>query len=75
MNDTPTSTYSITQGGNLAVIAAAIALVLSHPDFTNQANVEVLLTALVIAVGAAVSWYGRWRKGDLTLGGFRKPQA
>lgn len=67
------STYSTTQAGNLAVIAAAIALVFSHPDLSNVANVETLLGALVIVGAACVSWYGRFRKGDLTITGFRKP--
>ncbi len=73
-NNTPTSSYSLTQGANIATFAAAISLLLSHPDFTNPANIQTILTALVMAVTAAISFYGRYRKGDVTPVGFRKQQ-
>lgn len=66
------STYSITQAGNIAVFAAAISLFFSHPDLSDPTTIQTLLTALVIVVGAAISFYGRYRRGDLTALGFRK---
>lgn len=61
--------YSTTQGGNLLVIAAAIALIFSKFGITLVPDdIVIILTA----VGVAISWYGRYKKGDLTLGGFRK---
>lgn len=65
--------YSTTQATNLTSIAAAIALVFSHPDLSNVANIETLLTALVILVAAGYNFYNRFKKGDLTPTGFRKP--
>ncbi len=62
--------YSTTQGGNLVVVAGAISLILSKfgiiilPD-----ELAIILTA----IGVCVSWYGRWRKGDIKFSGLRKP--
>lgn len=64
--------YSTTQATNLATIAAAIALIFSHPDLSNVANVETLLAAAVIVIASGISYWSRFKKGDLTLGGFRK---
>lgn len=64
--------YSVTQSGNLTVIASAISLIASHADLSSSENVQILLTALVVLFSGAVSFYGRYRKGDLTFSGFRK---
>lgn len=65
--------YSTTQAGNLAIIAGAIALILAKFGYSIGSDEIQLLIGAVLIVGAAgVSWYKRYKKGDLTLGGFRK---
>jgi len=67
--------FSVTQGSNIAVFAAAIALVVKYfkPDAgITQEEVGVLLAAVATLVAAVISFINRFKKGDLTLGGFRK---
>ena len=65
--------YSLTQGGNLAAFIGVILLVLNHFNINiAQDEIEVLIGGIVAVVGIATSWYGRWRKGDLKLGGARR---
>ena len=68
------SKYSLTQGGNLAVIAGFIVLVLRHYriEFISESEIIAVLGGLVVVGGVIASWYGRFRRGDLTIGGFRK---
>jgi len=61
--------YSLTQGGNLTVVVGLIVMVLQHFNI-NIATDEV--TQIVIAVGVVISWFGRYRQGDIKLSGFRK---
>lgn len=67
------SKFSLTQGGNLTAIAGFVAMILHHYRI-NIAETEIvaLLGGAVTAIGIIVSWVGRYRKGDLTMGGFRK---
>ncbi len=66
--------YSLTQGGNLVVFAGVMVwafktffkIEITNDDATN------FLTAVLMVVGLVSSWIGRWRKGDLTVAGFRK---
>lgn len=69
--------YSMTQAGNLVTIittvAALIGVTVDPAAVSACLNVGTAVTALgTILVGAAISWYGRYKKGDITLGGFRK---
>ncbi|MES2060222.1 MAG: hypothetical protein V4438_04295 [Patescibacteria group bacterium] len=64
-------TYSTTQTTNIAAFAAAISLIVSHPNLSNPADVQTLITALVIAVTAIISWINRFKKGDVTVTGRR----
>lgn len=66
-------TYSTTQASNIAVLAGAIALVLSrfHVSIGSE-DIQILLSAILIVGGVLVNWYQRYKRGDLTVGGFRK---
>jgi len=66
-------TYSMTQGGNLAVIIGMIMLVLKYFNVQiAEEEIQILIGGVLAVVGVVVSWYGRFRKGDLTVGGFRR---
>ena len=61
--------YSTTQSGNLLVIASCVSMILGH------FNVHLLpeeIALVLTAAGVAISWYGRWKKGDITVAGFYK---
>lgn len=65
--------YSVTQGGNLAVIIGMIMLVLKYFNINiAQEELQTLAGGILAILGVLVAWYGRYRKGDLTVGGFRK---
>lgn len=67
--------FSTTQAANLAIFAGAIFLVVKHfkPEIAiTKEDIEVILTATFVFVAAVVSFVNRFKKGDLTLGGFRK---
>lgn len=65
--------YSLTQGGNLAVILGLVMLILKYYHINiAQEEVQNLLGFVLGAIGVLVSWYGRYRKGDLKLSGFRQ---
>jgi len=61
--------YSTTQGGNLLVIASVISMLLGKYGIKLLPDEVVMV---LTAVGVCISWYGRWKKGDITFGGFRK---
>lgn len=62
------SKFSLTQGGILAMIALPL---LVQAGFSEQCAGEIW-TIVPMIPGAVAAWYGRFRKGDITLGGFRK---
>lgn len=65
--------YSLTQGGNLAALAGVVVLLLQALKIDiAPAEVETFIGAAAALVGLGTSWYGRWRKGDITVGGFKK---
>ena len=61
--------FSLTQTGNAIALAGLLSTILDFFGF-NLAPKE--LESVIIGFGIVVSWYGRWRKGDLTKLGFRK---
>lgn len=67
--ETSTS-YSVTQGGNLLVVAGALALLLKKVAGVDFAADEIAL--VLTAIGVCVSWYGRYRRGDVTATGFKR---
>lgn len=67
--------YSTTQGGNLVVLAGFIAMILQKIGVNiGSEELTQFLSAAAIAVGFAISWYGRWKKGDITIAGFKKTE-
>ena len=60
--------YSLTQGGIL--LAVAVPLVM-RVGFSESCSNE-LVTIILPLAGGVVAWIGRWRKGDISIFGFRK---
>lgn len=65
--------YSTTQATNLATIVGVLGFVLNyfHVNIGSDELTQVISAALII-FGAVSGWYHRYKKGDLTLAGFRK---
>lgn len=65
--------YSLTQAGNITALAGVIGLIfnLFKIDIDQSELVEVL-SAIVSVTGIIISWVGRYRQGDISLGGFKK---
>lgn len=65
--------YSTTQAGNISAIVGVVVLVLAHYHI-NIASEEIMTVvgAAISLIGAVSSWVSRYRKGDLTISGFRK---
>jgi len=67
--------YSLTQTGNVAALAGLVTLIANHFGWRiASAEVESLIGAAIVLVGIVASWIGRYRVGDLTIGGSRKPR-
>ena len=67
------SKFSLTQGGNLLALAGFIVMIARHYRFEiAESEVVAVLGGIVAVAGVLTSWYGRFRRGDLTVGGFRK---
>lgn len=65
--------YSTTQTSNLASIIGIIVLVLNHFKVNiGSEEITMLVGGLMSAGGVILNWVHRYKKGDLTLGGFRK---
>lgn len=65
--------YSTTQANNIAIFAGLLALIL--PKFGVNIGSEELSSWLglgVAFIGTLLQWIHRQKKGDLTLGGFKK---
>lgn len=62
--------FSMTQSGN--IVAAIMFFVNILQINVSGSEVESIVTAIMGITGVLVSWYGRYRKGDLTLAGFHK---
>lgn len=60
--------FSLTQGG---VLVAVVGSLLIKFGFSEACSNEIISLSPVL-VGGVMSWIGRWRKGDITLAGFRK---
>ena len=61
--------YSLTQGGNLIVIAGLLAEVVKIIFGYDIAPGEI--EKLLIGVGVVISWIGRYRSGGITKLGFK----
>lgn len=65
--------FSTTQASNVATLVGFIGLILNHFG-VNIANDELMLlvSSAMTFGGIVLNWIHRYKKGDLTLGGFRK---
>jgi len=67
------SKASLTQMGNVAAFTGLLALILQYTGHVvPQEELAFVVLAIWTLGGQALSYYGRWRRGDLTIGGFRK---
>lgn len=65
--------YSTTQALNLATFAGIIVLILGHFGVVvAKEEVTLVLAAALTLYGTIAGWIHRYKKGDITLGGFRK---
>lgn len=68
--------YSLVQSGILlSIVGSGVVLFLTQMGVSEVCAQElwtVLGPWLVTAVGGGLSWYGRWRIGDLKVTGVRK---
>lgn len=63
----------MTQSGNIVVFVGIVGMILRHYRIViPEDEITALIVGATALVGLVVSWIGRYRKGDLTLGGFRK---
>ena len=62
--------YSLTQGGNVIALSGLISEILKLTLGINLVPDEI--KAILIAAGIIISWFGRYRQGDITFAGFRK---
>ena len=60
--------YSMTMTGIIISVAGTLLL---KAGFSEVCSNELISTAPLI-IGGIISWYGRLRGNDLTMGGFRK---
>ena len=61
--------YSLTQSG---ILVAVVGTLLVNFGFSEVCSNEIITIAPTL-VGGVIAWIGRWRKGDITIAGFRKP--
>lgn len=64
--------YSLTQGGIIAAVAGIFLVQFGFSDTCSNEVITKLLPVIGALPGVATAWIGRWRKGDITLGGFKK---
>lgn len=65
--------YSTTQTTNLTAIVGVLVLILNHFNINIGSEELMALIGAILSVGGIVmNWIHRYKKGDLTLGGFKK---
>ena len=67
--------FSLTQGGNVGQFIGMVLMLTGMGKEEAEAGAITLMGAFGILVyvgGFIASWIGRFRKGDITLAGFRK---
>ena len=64
---------SITVASAIATILLALAQVLNIQLKYTDSQLTQLIMAIATLVTGAISWYGRYRLGDITILGSRRP--
>lgn len=67
--------YSTTQGSNIVIVlGAALIIATKIQDLSSITGEDMaqIAAALTIIGGAITSFVSRFKKGDVTLGGFKK---
>lgn len=65
--------FSTTQTTNLTAIVGVIVLILNHFKVNVGSDELMAFGGAILAIGGVVmNWIHRYKKGDLTVGGFRK---
>lgn len=65
--------FSTTQAGNIGVLVGLIVLILNHFKLNISSDeITQVIGAGFVIVSTVVSWVSRFRKGDVTIAGFRK---
>lgn len=60
--------YSLTMAGIVLAVGVPMLIKLG---FTESCSNEIVNVGLPL-LGGAVAWFGRFRKGDVTVAGFKK---
>lgn len=65
--------YSTTQATNIASVVGVIVLILNHFHINiSNDEVSIVFGGILSVGGVILNWVHRYKKGDITLGGFRK---
>lgn len=64
--------YSLTQAGNYSALISVLVLIISkfNLGITNDELTQIIL-ALFTLSGILISWYGRYRQGDVSVLGIK----
>ncbi len=65
--------YSTTQATNITTLVSVLVLILGHFNIgIAQEEVSELVAGSIAVISIVHSWVNRYKKGDITLGGFKK---
>ena len=66
--------YSVTQGSNIVVFIAVLTLLAKklNWDLTEE-DITTIIAAAVALITIIVSYVNRYKKGNITLAGFKTP--
>jgi hypothetical protein len=66
--------YSVTQGSNIAIFIAVLTLLVKKLNWDlTQEDITTIAAAIVALVAVIASFVNRYKKGDVTLAGFKSP--
>lgn len=68
--------YSLTQAGNITALVGVLVLLANAFNINiAREEIEAAVGAIASLIGIGISWYGRFRQGDLRASGVRKAPA
>jgi hypothetical protein len=66
--------YSVTQGSNIAVFIAVLTLLVKKLNWDlTQEDITTIVAAVVALIAIVTSFVNRYKKGGVTLAGFKSP--